>query len=606
MKSLRPNAYRVLGLPGEATWEEIKRVAERLRGLESWGSWSSPWDMPMLGTVRREPSDIDAAVARLADTTERLRDRLLWFHERDAESAVSYLTTASIRDALEGWSTTTLPVAKHDASVVALLAALTLDHDVEDPALWNRMLREWAEATGRDEYWLEVMRVEMDGGFETPASLGDLRDLRDSALSQPAGVLLDRARAAILDGEGQIATRALGVLREALPTALFDELCGELAAHLWGGATSTAPTRKAHHVESQPRPAPPKPVVVEPAVEPPAPWATPPASTASEQEPAEPTAEAPAVADPSEEPPVPRIDRRMMSERLARLRAMSSSTPPVDRAPEPMDRAPEPVVPTPEPVVRTPEPVVRTPEPVVPTPEPVIRAPEPVVHTTEPIPERPPVEEPRAEIPAPPPADEARIPAAVAQIPPSPPEPMVAELAPAEPTPAEPDSAKPSEPAFPPRSLPRVSRRVLAGAVLAAAIATLFLLAPWPRSFHPSGPVVATTPENPMRATLFTRMEAADDAIARLLMDRNENHTERAFLRRTIADYRTLLDDYHWRMERSLPYDPVGYSRVNGYLRDDLARYLASTADARAIADRYNALLREHSRLVAQYNELAP
>jgi hypothetical protein len=276
-----------------------------------------------------------------------------------------------------------------------------------------------------------------------------------------------------------------------------------------------------------------------------------------------------------------------MSERLARLRAMSTATPPVDRAPEP--------------VVRAPEPVVRAPQPVVHKPQPVVRAPQPVVHTHEPIPERPPVEEPRAEIPAPPPADEAPIPAASAQVPPSPPEPLVAE-----PAPTEPAETKPSEPAFPPRSFPRVSRRVLAGAALAAAIATLFLLAPWPRSFHPSGPVVATTPENSMRATLFTRMEAADDAIARLLMERAENHTERAFLRRTIADYRTLIDDYHWRMERSLPYDPVGYSRVNGYLRDDLARYLASTSDARAIADRYNALLREHSRLVAQYNELAP
>jgi len=415
------------------------------------------------------------------------------------------------------------------------------------------------------------MRVEMEGGFETPASLGDLRDLRDAALSHPAGVLLDRARAAILDGEGQVATRALGVLREALPTPLFDELCGELAAHLWGGATSTTPTRKTQQAQSPPKPAPPKRVVLEPTVEPPAPWAAPPASSTSEPEPAEPAAEAPAagapaVADLPAEPPVPRIDRRVMSERLARLRAMSTATPPVDRAPEPVDPAPEPVV-----------------------------------HTHEPIPEPLPVEEPRAEIPAPPPADEAPIPAAAAQIPLSPLEPIVAE-----PAPAEPAEATPSEPAFPRWSLPRVSRRVLAGAALAAAIATLFLLAPWPRSFHPSGPVVATPPENPMRATLFTRMEAADDAVARLLMERAENHTERAFLRRTIADYRTLMDDYHWRMQRSLPYDPVGYSRVNGYLRDDLARYLASTADARAIADRYNALLREHSRLVDQYNELAP
>src|SRR5688500_3433271 len=103
----RDNPYRVLGLPGEAAWPEIARAAERIRGLVSWGAYQTPWDLPwLLHPVRREPAHVDAALTRLADVDLRLRERLFWFHERDAEDAVAYLTPASIRDAMEGWAAT--------------------------------------------------------------------------------------------------------------------------------------------------------------------------------------------------------------------------------------------------------------------------------------------------------------------------------------------------------------------------------------------------------------------------------------------------------------------------------------------------------------------
>jgi hypothetical protein len=144
---------------------------------------------------------------------------------------------------------------------------------------------------------------------------------------------------------------------------------------------------------------------------------------------------------------------------------------------------------------------------------------------------------------------------------------------------------------------------VLAGVAVTAAAAVIALLAPWPRNSDSPSPVAATSTGDPVRATLIARIDAADDAIARLLVERSANRVERIFLRRTIADYQVLIDDYDWRMEHGLPYDPTGYRRVGGYLGDDLSQYRAATSEDRALTDRFNALIRERSRLVAQYNE---
>ena len=596
----RRNAYRVLALPGEASWSEIARAAERLRELESWGAWSSPWDLTLLGTVRREPADVDAAFARLSDSTLRLVDRLFWFHERDAESAVAYLTAASIRDALEGWSTTTLPVAKHDAAVVALLAAITLDEDVEDPALWARMLREWTEATGKDEYWLEVMRVEMEAGFETSATLGDLRDLREAALGHVAGVLLDRAREAVIDGDGQIATRALAILRAELSADLFDQLCGELATHVWGGAPPATPLpgeadagarEPAARPSSGAAPGHAGPIdlwrrvdVVDDDARAPASAATaspPPAKPdprdswapleAAEPEAAQPESPAPvpkAETPAADEPP--KVGRRAMTAHLGRLRATAAGRPPTGLEPEtarPQDATP--AAPASPPPAAESRPAAR-------------------------VAPRRDASEPAVGRPAEPVAPEPAAPEPVA------PEPAPAGAPPLEPEPSETARA---DSTLAPARLPRIPRRVLAGVAVTAAAAMIALLAPWPRTSDPLSPVAATSTGDPVRATLIARIDAADDAIARLLVERSANRVERVFLRRTIADYQILIDDYDWRMEHGLPYDPTGYRRVGGYLGDDLAQYRAATSEDRALTDRFNALIRERSRLVAQYNE---
>lgn len=228
------NPYRVLGLSGDATWPEIRAAAARILDEPEPERHATAWDLPWLGAVPRSPAEVERALARLGDPHTRLRSRVFWFHERVAESAVYELQPSTIRNALEGWSSTALEVARHDAAVVALIAAITLDPDVRSSALWQRALREWNEALDLEAYWMDVLRVEMEGGFESPASLAEVRDLRDRASEMVSEPLLVYAREAVIAEEIPRAARTLAVLREVLSREAFTARCGDLAEHVWG------------------------------------------------------------------------------------------------------------------------------------------------------------------------------------------------------------------------------------------------------------------------------------------------------------------------------------------------------------------------------------
>ncbi|MDX1624333.1 MAG: hypothetical protein R3199_10190 [Gemmatimonadota bacterium] len=230
---IRHNPYRILGLPGEATWPQIEGAAERL--LASPADRTTSWDLPWLdGGPDRAPGAVERARARLADPDLRLPARMLWFHERFAADALLELSPATIRNVLEGWSSTTQPVARHDAAVVALLAAFVLDPEVERGGIWSRALREWREALELEPYWMAVLEVEVEGGFPSPATLAEVRELRESALAHVAEPLLSIARAAVLRDRSSRALRALRILQEALPRPLFSDLVGDLAGHVGG------------------------------------------------------------------------------------------------------------------------------------------------------------------------------------------------------------------------------------------------------------------------------------------------------------------------------------------------------------------------------------
>ncbi|HUP19580.1 MAG TPA: hypothetical protein VM778_06470 [Gemmatimonadota bacterium] len=240
------NPYRVLGLPGDSSWPDIQARADALRARSNPQNDSTAWDLPWFAPLPRSAADVERALVRLADPIQRIRDRLFWFHERVSEMAVHELLPANLRNALEGWSATSEPLARHDAAMVALLKGLALDPKVEDAATWRRLFSEWSSAIALEEYWMAVLKLELGGGFETPASLSDVREVRQSAERLVAAPLLEIARAAVLDENLATAARALAVLREALPADAFGHTCGDLASHVWGrfDADWATPTEK--------------------------------------------------------------------------------------------------------------------------------------------------------------------------------------------------------------------------------------------------------------------------------------------------------------------------------------------------------------------------
>lgn len=221
------NAYRILGLSGDASWQAMSAAAATDR--------ETPWDLPWLGTVPRTPADRSQAINRLVEPGQRLRERLFWFHEAAAEEAVRDLDETTIRNALEGWGASSVATAHHDAALVALLAAMVLDPRVEDVELWSRTIDEWREVLGSEAYWVEVIRVEREANFEVPAPFGEIYEAREKSLGLVLELPVGIARAAVLDDDWATARRAIEALRQALPPELFDPLVGDLAertAHL--------------------------------------------------------------------------------------------------------------------------------------------------------------------------------------------------------------------------------------------------------------------------------------------------------------------------------------------------------------------------------------
>lgn len=227
------NAYRILGVGGEAGWAEIRGAAAR--------DDPGPWDLPFLGPVSRTPAERGLALNRLVDPSQRLRERLFWFHETLSEGAVRDLDPATLRNSMEGWGSTSEATALHDAAVVGLIATLTLDPQVEDVDLWSRVLERWRAVLSAEEYWGAVIRAESQGEFEIPAPFGEIYELREKALGLVLEIPAAIARKAVLDDDLPLARRAIDALRNAVPEDDFVSLVGDLAKRVTEGCRPEAP-----------------------------------------------------------------------------------------------------------------------------------------------------------------------------------------------------------------------------------------------------------------------------------------------------------------------------------------------------------------------------
>ncbi len=219
--TMRTNAYRVLGLSGNATASEIHKAAASLRRAAALGlSGTTAADIPQLGEIPRTEADIRTALGRLENPEQRLCDRLFWFHlpaECRGPKAPARPTEA-IPGQTHGaaWD--------HDQALHSLFAAFEVGEADAGVPLWVQALRTWHQVVFDDDYWALTLALEKQGAFEPAALPSEIDDLRDNAVRLAAEVLLVAGRDALARNDASTVRRILDTLGELADTGTWAAL----------------------------------------------------------------------------------------------------------------------------------------------------------------------------------------------------------------------------------------------------------------------------------------------------------------------------------------------------------------------------------------------
>jgi len=233
---VRQNAFRVLGLPGNAPLSAIHDADAAMRRRAKLGlSPGTPLDLDLAGPVGRTEAEVRDALARLTDPSTRLRERFLWVHDGAVVNGAGDEGLLALAAAATGVART------HDAAFFRLLAVCVHDPKVGDEKRWLQALAQWKACIDDDAYWEAQIDAELEGGFEPMAGLDEVQELRGQAASLIAEVPSSIARAALASGEtaaADAALRALGGARlsdsahEAILAPLverLEETCAQIA-----------------------------------------------------------------------------------------------------------------------------------------------------------------------------------------------------------------------------------------------------------------------------------------------------------------------------------------------------------------------------------------
>jgi hypothetical protein len=203
--TFRLNAYRVLRIPVSASASDIQKAAARMRQAEPGLYKTSEIDVPQLGDVSRDDSDIRAAVDRLANPVHRLTDRLLWFCKLPTPGSARHTSSA-------------MDPAGHDAVIRELFDVMRGGLDEPGLAAWVKTLRAWHAVTNDDDYWFLSLINEDQGGFEPTASASEVDAVRADAVRIAAEPLLVATHAALAANDKDPVRRVLTALSSLTDT----------------------------------------------------------------------------------------------------------------------------------------------------------------------------------------------------------------------------------------------------------------------------------------------------------------------------------------------------------------------------------------------------
>lgn len=158
----RSNAFRISGLPIDATTRDISRQVDKIKMTEKYGGVTLKTGGPFPLDPPPDADNIREALQRLRNPERRLIDEFFWFWphtigQSTSDNALQALARNDINTAKELWvnyemMSSEANVSMHNLAVVSHLLALDFEFDGDSKSLNEK------DAKMRDYYWLESFK----------------------------------------------------------------------------------------------------------------------------------------------------------------------------------------------------------------------------------------------------------------------------------------------------------------------------------------------------------------------------------------------------------------------------------------------------------------
>jgi hypothetical protein len=151
----RNNAFRLAGVPVDATARDLRRRGEQVRAVQALGGTVDVTG-PLPPARPPGPDAVAEAIARLHDPVKRIVDELFWFWPDPPDDGFAALAAGDQAAAQRIWAAATTDVtALHNLAVLCHARALDAPADAT-AALFDAALRHWLALCGRQPFWDRV------------------------------------------------------------------------------------------------------------------------------------------------------------------------------------------------------------------------------------------------------------------------------------------------------------------------------------------------------------------------------------------------------------------------------------------------------------------
>ena len=196
---LLENPFRVLRLSASATLADAHEAASAMSQMVELNTLApAESDIPSLRPLTRTETSIQAALERIETPSQRLFDRLFWFHQATLEE----ITPAGVKPAnkVPGLSAQRT-VVRHDDALRAFLRLYESDRVASDLLAWVEAFHAWHAILTSPEYWELSEALEKAGSFKPRASEEEFEAVRQSAMLRAAEPLLSAVEQALSDDD---------------------------------------------------------------------------------------------------------------------------------------------------------------------------------------------------------------------------------------------------------------------------------------------------------------------------------------------------------------------------------------------------------------------